>query len=321
MQTSWLVSPLANPAAGPIALLLGIVFGGAGLALLAVGHVRQSVTLGGGCKQAATPRRVLWERYRTWAIIAPLFAGAALSGPLALALLGAFLVWQGGREYATLANLPTLHRNALIAGGWLTLVAVLWCGPAALPWAMVGAFFGWAILGMLPLAGESEAGQRCGPLMSGLWGYLYIGWLPAHLLALGLGHTAGLVLVIGLGVALSDVGAFCAGKTLGGPKLAPRLSPNKTWGGVVGNLLGAALALGLVGFVLPNGLTWWQFGLLTLAIGVGSIWGDLLESLLKRQHGVKDAGAILPGFGGLLDRIDSLLLVAPLVYYLALVLL
>jgi phosphatidate cytidylyltransferase len=117
-------------------------------------------------------------------------------------------------------------------------------------------------------------------------------------------------------VAFSDVGAFCLGKAVGGPKLAPHLSPNKTWGGVLGNILGAGLALALVAFALP-GLSLWQLCLLALAIGLGSVWGDLLESLLKRQRGVKDAGHLLPGFGGLLDRIDSLLLVAPLVYYLA----
>jgi phosphatidate cytidylyltransferase len=131
-----------------------------------------------------------------------------------------------------------------------------------------------------------------------------------------MGKMPGLVLVVGLGVALSDVGAFCLGKALAGPKLAPHLSPSKTWSGVLGNILGAILALELTAYALPD-VQLWQRGLLALVIGLGSAWGDLLESLLKRQHGVKDAGKLLPGFGGLLDRIDSLLLVTPLVYYLS----
>jgi len=124
----------------------------------------------------------------------------------------------------------------------------------------------------------------------------------------------GLVLAAGLGVALSDIGAFCTGKLLRGPRLAPRLSPNKTWGGLLGNILGAALAVTLTAFALPD-LLLWQRVLLIAAVGLGSAWGDLLESLLKRQGKVKDAGELLPGFGGLLDRADSFLIVVPLVYY------
>jgi phosphatidate cytidylyltransferase len=184
----------------------------------------------------------------------------------------------------------------------------LWIAP-------IVAFFGWSALAMQAQTDEHDLSQRFSGMMVGLWGYMYIGWLPAHLLALGENKFSNLVLLVGLGVAMSDVGAFCTGKLIGGPKLAPHLSPNKTWGGVLGNLTGAGVALALIGFTLPS-MEWWLRVALIVVIGLGSVWGDLLESLLKRQSGVKDAGGLLPGFGGLLDRIDSLLLVAPLVYYL-----
>jgi len=310
---------------GPLAILLLTGFGGAAIAL----QVRQRLHLfNSGTTVAQTAfvsQKVLWQRYRTWAIIALLFAGAILSGPLAIALLCAFLCWQGAREYAVLTRMSTWHLAALVLGGWVTLVAMLLFGPAILALAPILAFFIWSALALQPTRAkgtegverDTEIGRRFIGGLTGLWGYLYLGWLPAHLLALGLTQTPGLVLVVGLGVALSDVGAFCVGKALGGPKLAPSLSPGKTWGGALGNLFGAAMAIALTSFALPN-LQWWQRCLFVLAIGLGSIWGDLLESLLKRQCGVKDAGKLLPGFGGLLDRIDSLLLVAPLVYYLTL---
>jgi phosphatidate cytidylyltransferase len=316
MDTPLFINPLENQMIAPVATLLLIAFGGAACALEAL-QLRSSLLIKKHtAPSGATPVRVLWQRYRTWAIIAPLFAGAALSGPLAVALLCAFLCWQGGREYAMLTALSTLHRAVLIMGGWLTLAAALVFGSGALLAAPMLAFFAWSLLALQPIAGEAGVERRFAACMASMWGYLYIGWLPAYLVALSAGRAPGLVLLVGLGVALSDVGAFCAGKAIGGAKLAPRLSPNKTWGGVLGNLLGAALAVLLTGFALP-GFTWWQGALFIAPIALGSVWGDLLESLLKRQSGVKDAGALLPGFGGLLDRIDSLLLVVPLIYYLS----
>jgi len=328
MMVNWLINPLQNPLTGPLTILLGLLFGSAGLALAVYTLAQRTrLTFVNGQVKASSELKplvempplihTLWQRYRTWLIIGLAVAGVVLSGPLTLAGLGAFLIWQGGREYAALVDLPELQRRLLIGSGWLTLGGGLVFGPVALLYAPVLAFFGWAALALRPLAHEQAVGQRFGTMTAGLWGYLYLGWLPAHLVGLGMSKMPGLVLAVALGVALSDIGAFCTGKLLKGPKLAPNLSPNKTWGGVAGNFLGAALALALLSFALP-GLEWWQFGGLTLVIGLGSIWGDLLESLLKRQHGVKDAGAILPGFGGLLDRIDSLLIVAPLVYYLVL---
>ena len=105
-----------------------------------------------------------------------------------------------------------------------------------------------------------------------------------------------------------DIGAFFAGRSIGGPKLAPRLSPNKTWAGLIGGMI-AALGLGLAlhalaGLPLP-------LALCSPALAVLAQMGDLFESWLKRRAGVKDSGNILPGHGGVLDRLDGLVPVAP----------
>lgn len=319
MAIHWFTNPISNPLFLPLATLFVMMFGIAAIALLIFHVFHARLHKNSAAKRASSFEQVLWRRYLTWAIIAPLFAGALLSGPLAIAILCAFLCWQGGREYALLTGIPVGYRLTLVGGGWITIAAVWLFGSSMLAFGPIIGFFVWSMLALQPVKGETEIGKRFMTGIVGLWGYLYLGWLPAFLVALSADNMPGLVFIVGLGVALSDVGAFCVGKTLGGPRLAPHLSPNKTWSGVAGNVLGAALALVIAAFALPT-LALWQQVLLVLTIGLGSVWGDLLESLLKRQRGVKDAGALLPGFGGLLDRIDSLLLVTPLVYYLALLL-
>lgn len=107
----------------------------------------------------------------------------------------------------------------------------------------------------------------------------------------------------------TDIGAFFAGRAIGGPKLAPKLSPNKTWAGLIGGVVAAsALAMILhVGYGLP-----WRMTLGTPLLAVLAQGGDLYESWLKRQAGVKDSGNILPGHGGVLDRLDGVVPVAPM---------
>lgn len=116
----------------------------------------------------------------------------------------------------------------------------------------------------------------------------------------------------------ADVGAYFAGRAFGARKLAPRVSPGKSWEGVLGGLLlaiaiGAAMRAWTTSFAsLPATLSYVQaIGTCTLIVTV-SILGDLTESMLKRQRGVKDSGTLLPGHGGVLDRIDSVLATAPL---------
>lgn len=114
----------------------------------------------------------------------------------------------------------------------------------------------------------------------------------------------------------SDTGAYFAGRAFGRHTMAPLLSPKKTWEGFIGGTLASIGAgIGIVALLgLPVSLT---VGAALGVVGaVGGTFGDLAESLLKRQAGVKDSGALIPGHGGLLDRIDSLLFTGPLVYYL-----
>ncbi|MFQ5878937.1 MAG: phosphatidate cytidylyltransferase, partial [Dehalococcoidia bacterium] len=113
--------------------------------------------------------------------------------------------------------------------------------------------------------------------------------------------------------------AFSCGKLFGRRQLAPRLSPNKTWAGVGGNFLGVYAAFAIMGFALPD-IPLWVQALLPAVVAAAAVAGDLFESLLKRSFHVKDAGGWLPGFGGLLDRIDSLLFVLPVAYYFVLAL-
>jgi phosphatidate cytidylyltransferase len=115
----------------------------------------------------------------------------------------------------------------------------------------------------------------------------------------------------------SDIGAYLSGSLIGGPKLAPRLSPNKTWAGLIGGavLAGVLAALfvlsaapGLVAFSSPVALF-----LIGFLLAVWSQLGDILESSLKRRFNVKDSGNLIPGHGGVLDRIDSLIFTVPVV--------
>lgn len=135
-----------------------------------------------------------------------------------------------------------------------------------------------------------------------------------------------LILYLFLCVWSSDTVAYIFGKNFGGPKMAPNISPNKTWAGYAGALIGPALTLAIcIQVFTPDsmeGLTpsWISTLIAGMLIGITGQSGDLLESLAKRKAGIKDSGNLIPGHGGLLDRIDALLLVIPVyVAYLKLI--
>ena len=149
-------------------------------------------------------------------------------------------------------------------------------------------------------------------------GIVYIGWLLSHLVALrGLDDGRNwvfLALLVNFG---SDTAAYFTGRALGRHKLAPNISPGKTWEGTIAGFLGAIIISLL--FIIPSPLSlplgYGQAILLGLLISVFGQLGDLVESLLKRNMGVKDSGRLLPGHGGALDRIDSVVFAGVVVYY------
>lgn len=138
-------------------------------------------------------------------------------------------------------------------------------------------------------------------------GIFYLGIATVILTALRIDENYGLqsVLLIFIVVWSADIAAYFAGRTIGGPKLAPRISPGKTWSGFVGGLAGPALMVWIYAGFLDAGSTYKLIGV-GVFLALASQIGDLLESAIKRKFDVKDSGKLLPGHGGLFDRVDGL---------------
>jgi phosphatidate cytidylyltransferase len=147
-------------------------------------------------------------------------------------------------------------------------------------------------------------------------GAFYIGWTLSLLLILrGEMNGREWVLVAILGAFATDTGAFITGKALGKRPLAPRISPGKTWEGAAGGFLLGTGAVLTMSFLLELPVSMWGGAVLGALISVSAQMGDLLESMIKRASRVKDAGNIIPGHGGVLDRLDSVVFVIVVVYH------
>jgi phosphatidate cytidylyltransferase len=248
---------------------------------------------------------------RNWKDLRTRLASAAILVPVA-----ALCVWAGGAPYAVLILLATAGMAVewgrlfgVRTGSWRGVLYLLW--PVA---TMAAALDGQWLGAFLVMGGAFVFGPR-------LWaGQVVIGCAGLALLWLRMMTVpgGGVVLFVVTCVVVSDSGAYLAGRLLGGPKLAPAISPAKTWSGSLGGL-GCAMIAGGVVCTLVSGHGNWVRG---VAFGglmaVAAQIGDLAESALKRARGVKDSGAIIPGHGGLLDRFDGLLVAAPLAALLSL---
>lgn len=150
-----------------------------------------------------------------------------------------------------------------------------------------------------------------------LVGVMYIGW-PASMLVSLRAEPDGIiwVLLILIGTAACDSMAYVAGHLFGRQLFAPKYSPKKTWEGTIGGVLGCLIAVTGFGAIFLD-FPIWQIALLGLLLGPFAIVGDLAESMIKRRIGVKDSSDLIPGHGGLLDRVDSLLFTITVTYFAA----
>ncbi|HTV45247.1 MAG TPA: phosphatidate cytidylyltransferase [Stellaceae bacterium] len=249
-----------------------------------------------------------WQRVGSALMLAPLPIAAIWFGMPWLALLAAaaaaIMAWEWGRlccgsgrgrvapwpvGLALVGTVVVTVAIAALPATGTALVAAL-AGAAVVSWAArsVRAEPGWAALGALWVA------LPCIGLL----------WLARQ----GAGSRATLLWMLAV-VWATDTGAYAIGRAIGGPRLAPRLSPRKTWSGFAGGIGCAAVIGAATAFALGRspGMTI----LLSAGLAIVAQFGDLAESLAKRRFGVKDSSGLIPGHGGLLDRLDGLLAVIP----------
>ncbi|MBK8184034.1 MAG: phosphatidate cytidylyltransferase [Candidatus Competibacteraceae bacterium] len=259
---------------------------------------------------------MLKERILTAAILAIVVVVAVLGLPVAgfgVALLAVVLL--GAWEWARLAGIERNRDRLLYGGAVLALVLALWpllghSGFVGGLMMVVVAFWGMALGWMRRYIEQPDRRDRIAVVAGAGLVVLVAPWVALVALHGQFGPTS--VLFLLLLVSTADIGAFFAGRRWGRRKLAPTLSPGKTWEGVVGGGV-VTLALALVGAgVLGVSGHWFWFVVVCMVTVAFSIVGDLFESMVKRQRRFKDSGSLLPGHGGVLDRIDSLTAAAPI---------
>ncbi|MGI9274258.1 MAG: phosphatidate cytidylyltransferase [Endozoicomonas sp.] len=262
---------------------------------------------------------MLKQRIITALFLAPLaLAGVIFLPPAAFSLFVAIIVMLGAWEWANLAG---FEQNPMRIGFALTVGVVCWLASSLPALLVLGSAALWWLAALYLVKAYPASTKFCqSRIVRLLMGMLTLvpAWFAMVQLKLHDGQGLSIILVLLL-VWAADVGAYFSGKSLGRHKLAANVSPKKTIEGLVGGLILSLLVAGAVGiyfeFSFARGL---GLLLLTVMVGLVSVLGDLFESLLKRERGIKDSSKLLPGHGGILDRIDSLTAAIP-VFTLALV--
>ena len=275
------------------------------------------LALGATGKLSPELRTDLWTRYKSWLVLVPLMVAPLLVHRLTAILGVAVLATACYREFARVLGIFR-HRvvsAAVALGGTLITFSIIdhWYGFfVALPSLGVSAITVFALF-----ADEPKGYMQRVAL--GVFAFVLFGVCLGHFSYFANDRLGPAIqLAILLCVEMNDVFAYCCGKTFGHRKLCPNTSPNKTIGGALGALvLTTALFATLAHFIFKNEVLDHPIHLLTMGalLSLTGQWGDLVMSSIKRDLGVKDMAATIPGHGGLLDRFDSLLFVGPALFH------
>jgi phosphatidate cytidylyltransferase len=289
-----------------------------------------SLTLGGGVlgflrfglKKELGP---IWSTYRSWLIMAPIALLIVFAGRVPFILGVTLLAIFGFKEFARASG---LYRDWWMTGA--VYAGILTVGLASLMphprgeepgTGWYGFFvavpvFAIALILLIPILRNRARGELQKMSLS-IVGFVYIGWMFGHLGFLANARNAyGFICYIIFATELSDVAAFTFGRLFGRHPLRSEISPKKTWEGAMGAIAVSLILPWLLRFSFPF-FGPWQLILTGLIVGIGGQLGDLSISVIKRDIGTKDMGSAIPGHGGILDRIDSLIYVAPLFLHMA----
>ena len=257
-------------------------------------------------------RSTLFLRARTWFVIGPLFVLAVFIGGFVAFLLATFVVVQGCSEFVRIAGIGRRYAYLLILWGEAgLLVAAL-----ARDFFLFLPFGFFILLTLVPiLSGQITDAHR--QVADTLVGYVFVALPMAYIVLVKTADPLGLrfLLIVTVSVALSDIAAYATGSALRGRKLVPRVDPTKTWGGVLGNLVGAAVGILWMWVAVPSEWSVAAVVVLSVVIAFGSVWADLTGSFIQRAFRTEVRSTVILGYGGVLSRVDSLLMAFPLSYY------
>lgn len=249
-------------------------------------------------------------------LLAVVFVGTVLWHPLAFGAVVAVLVAIGIVETGRVlreTGVPVAVPVVLVAGAVMLVGAYLRGATGQIAGAAV--LFVGAVLWELVDPRRKGAFERLGhTLLLGMW----VPFLATYAVLLAVRPDHGWLAVIATAGAaiVSDIGAYAVGTAFGRHKLAPTVSPGKTWEGVLGGLGVVSVVATVVLPLLGDLFSWWSALVFGFVVGAAGVVGDLVESMLKRDLGVKDFGGVIPGHGGVLDRVDGVLIALPVGYYL-----